>query len=159
MQKIIPSRRDMMYQERFRGRFARGMKAAEALCSGCGAHYQSGRWSWTPASPAARTTHCPACQREAANMAAGTLEIPGDFFSAHRDELTRLVENTARLERQDHPLERLMPIEEQAETASIRTTGMHLITRIAHALSRQFGGRLIAHADDRQAVRHLEWHP
>lgn len=159
MQKITPSRRDKMYQERFRGRFARGLKASECLCSGCGAHYQSGRWSWTPASPAARSTHCPACQREAANLAAGTLEIPGDFFVSHREELTHLVENTAKLETQDHPLERLMAIEEQGDLASIRTTGVHLITRIAHALSRQFGGRLIAHVDERHPVRHLEWHP
>lgn len=160
MEKNLPPRRDKLYQERTSDRFSADRKAAgEAYCQVCGVHYHHGNWAWGAHSDDARSTVCPACQRIAEAAAAGIVDIPRDFFLGHREDLTRLIQNTERAEKSEHPLERLIAIEEADDAAHVTTTGPHLADRIAHAITRQFGGHLRTHRDDHQPSMHIAWTP
>jgi hypothetical protein len=104
-------------------------------CPECSAVWKKGRWSWARKPAGAHLHVCPACERIADGQPAGRMRLEGDF-GARKDELLALVERQERIERADHPLERLMRVESKPWGISIETTGIHLARRIAEALQR-----------------------
>ena len=69
---------------------------SDTLCPRCGAAYQAGRWTWHGLVDAsnAQEALCPACQRIAEDVPAGTISLRGAFVKAHADELSGLIRNT-----------------------------------------------------------------
>lgn len=115
--------------------------AGGALCSSCGAHYKAGHWAWQQdVGEQPQKVTCPACKRIADNDPAGNLVLSGDFVQAHREDLLNLIRNTEAKEKQEHPLERLLAISEEADRVLISTTGTHLANRIGHALESAYDG-------------------
>jgi hypothetical protein len=108
------------------------------VCNGCGAVFEAGRWRWGDAPANAHRGTCPACRRIEDNYPAGVVEIGG----ATLDEVTAIARNTETRERPEHPLERIIVIQERDGHITIDTTGTHLARRIGKALHRALGGDL-----------------
>jgi hypothetical protein len=142
-------------QARKSGPYARTTKAAGALvCTGCGAVQHGGRWSWGKPPLAERTAGlCPACRRIRDGIPAGTLRL-GPAFLEHRGEIRRMIRNLERTEKAEHPLERLMAIDEADDRLIVTTTGIHLAREISRALARRFHKKPhVRYADDEKRVR------
>ncbi len=122
-------------------------KAAEKLpepsvCRECGAVFQRGRWSWGAAAADAHPALCPACRRIREHQPAGFVRLTGEFFDAHRDEVLKRVRNCEAAEKRDHPLQRLMALEDDGAGLLVTTTDAHLARRIGDSLHDAYKGEL-----------------
>lgn len=124
-------------------------------CPGCGAFFHEGRWSWDKAPAESRRTLCPACRRVKAKNPAGYLKLRGPSIAAHRGEILSLIRNEAAKEGKEHPLSRIMGIEEgKKQEILVSTTDTHLPQRIGEALRHAFHGELtMRYSKDQQLVR------
>jgi hypothetical protein len=111
-----------------------------AVCPSCGVVYEHGAYHWKPRPAGAQEHACPACRRIADQYPAGYLTLDGEFFQGHRDEIMGLVHNEAARARAEHPLERIMAVEEQGGKTVITTTDLHLPRRIGDALHHAYRG-------------------
>jgi hypothetical protein len=110
--------------------------------------YRNGRWVWPSIETAAlRAVHCPACRRIDDHYPAGELLLSGSFLARHREEIIATARRVGEFERNEHPLHRIMAIEENGDETVITTTDIHLPHRIAHALEDAFGGSMSTHYD------------
>ena len=127
------------------------------ICTDCSAVFSDGRWSWSTAPEQANKVRCPACQRITQNYPAGHLELKGPFFEKHRDEILNLINNEARLEKNEHPLERIIDISEEKACTAITTTGVHIARRIGEAVSRSYKGDFsLSYGDGEKTIR-ISW--
>ncbi|MEZ4701825.1 MAG: BCAM0308 family protein [Rhodothermales bacterium] len=126
-------------------------------CGTCGAVYQGGRWTWSSSPAGGNVITCPACQRIADNYPAGFVELQGPFFAAHRDEIRGLIDHIEENEKGEHPLERVMRIEDAPDRVLIETTGIHLARRIGTALERAYEGHLTFKFGDGMHTIRVTW--
>jgi hypothetical protein len=126
-----------------------------ATCTGCGAFYHAGRWTWKSPGPGrAEPVVCPACARVRDAYPAGVLELSGGFLADHREEIDGLIKNVAETENAEHPLHRIMDIATGEDALLIRTTDVHLPRRIGEALKDAYDGEFEFHyEDDVQRIR------
>lgn len=155
MDKGVYGRNDRLVKEKRHDAYQQRAKLPEpTVCTKCRASLQDGRWSWEVAPPGAYITTCPACQRIGDNFPAGYLEIHGEFFQKHREELHNLIRNTEKLEKGEHPLERIMAITAEADHTLVTTTGIHLARRLGEALKHSCQGDLdLTYGDGEQSIR------
>jgi hypothetical protein len=85
---------------------------------------------------------CPACERIASDYPAGVLHAQGAFAAAHRDDLLGLVRNVEERERADHPLKRIMSIEDEGTGFVVKTTDAKLVEALGRALRNAYAGHL-----------------
>jgi len=109
-------------------------------CPVCNASFTGGRWSWKVAPEDAHVVMCPACQRIHDKFPAGYVMIKGQFFAEHRDEIVRLVDNYEQREKAEHPLQRIMAMEDVSGGLQVSTTHTHLARGIAQALQEAYKG-------------------
>lgn len=126
-------------------------------CPQCHASHHAGRWQWTAAPSGAHEELCPACRRIRDEFPAGYLTIEGEFFRAHRDELMRLVEHRAEHVKAEHPLQRVMAIDETADGVLVTTTDTHLTRGLGEALHHAYQGELKFHYEDAQDLLRVHW--
>lgn len=152
-------RRDRLIKERVHDPYKTRRKLSEpTICPQCGAVWQAGRWQWKSERPeAANEELCQACHRVNDCYPAGELTLNGPFLSAHREEITHLVRNTEQLENKEHPLHRIMDLENQDDSIVITTTDIHLPRRIARALFNAYEGDLDFHYDDEGYFIRVTW--
>jgi NMD protein affecting ribosome stability and mRNA decay len=115
---------------------------ALTVCPGCGATYRKGRWTWQPATSAARERTCPACERIADRYPAGVLRVEGKFAVAHRDDLIGLVRHVEERERSRHPLKRIIQIAPRRNGFIAETTDGKLAQALGRALRKAYAGEL-----------------
>jgi len=145
-------------QSRRPGVFERTAKAAGAfVCDDCGVVQHAGKWSWgAPPLTELAGGRCPACQRIRERYPAGTIRLHPAFLE-HREEIKQLARNVEQAEKAEHPLERLMEMQESEGDLVITTTGIHIARQIAHKLARRFHQRArLRYADDEGLV-HVDW--
>lgn len=149
------NRRDRLVQEKRHDTYRRQGKWPEpTVCKECGSLFQDGRWSWNRAPKEANRVVCPACRRIADSYPAGYVEIRGSFFKEHREELLNLIRNEEKLEKGEHPLERIISIVDENEHTLVSTTGVHIARRIGKALSRAYEGDFsFQYGDDEKSIR------
>jgi len=83
--------------------------------------------------------------------------LGGPFFVGHREEISGLVRQEVAQMEKEHPLHRVMGIEEEGEGLVVETTDVHLPRRLGEAIHRAYGGELtIQYADDERLVR-VQW--
>jgi hypothetical protein len=127
------------------------------VCSGCGAVYLDGRWSWAGAPAGARKAVCSACQRIADRFPAGRVLLGGAFFKEHRSEILNLVRNVEATEKKERPMERIMAIEDDGDQAVVTTTGIHVARRIGESLSHSYQGEFdFRYGDGEDSIR-VSW--
>lgn len=136
----------------------RSKMPSPAVCIGCGAVYQKGRWHWALKTPkgAARET-CQACLRIEDDLPAGIMILRGAYLRSHQKEILALVRNNENAEMKDHPLHRIMNIEERRNSVIVRTTDVHLPARIGRALARAFKGELDLKFDEGANFVRVGW--
>jgi hypothetical protein len=128
-----------------------------AFCKKCDAMVQEGRWTWDVPAEKGVETLCPACRRIEDKYPAGYLELEGPFLSENREEIMNLVRNVAQVERNDHPMERIMVIRKDGGTTHITTTGVHIARRLGDSLKRAYQGDLkIDYKDGEKGIR-VSW--
>lgn len=132
-------RRDLLTPEREHDPYKATTKPAGAVqCPRCQAVFTRGRWTWDDAPPNAQGHVCPACARIDDDYPAGVIRIEGDFALAHSAEILNLIRNCHERESDDHPLSRIMKIENGEGGIQITTTDLHLPRVIGNALERAY---------------------
>lgn len=130
-------------QDHIRDPYQRQLKLEEGTqCPQCRAVYRGGRWQWLGRPEAGREELCPACRRINDKFPAGTLLLRGGFARAHRQEILRLARHQEETERREHPLNRIMAIEDDPQGTAIATTDIHLPRRIGEAVKHAYDGVL-----------------
>lgn len=126
-------------------------------CRQCGAVYHNGRWRWGVAPAGAHEDLCPACRRINDRLPAGTVSLHGDIVRQRKDQIVGLARNEAAAERGEHPLNRIIDIEQTGEGLTISTTDIHLPRRIGEALKRALHGELTMHFDETGYFVLVDW--
>ena len=157
MRNIPVTRNDKLIKEKRHDAYPKkGDWPDPTLCITCNALYSKGRWTWEKAEGSPQKTTCPACRRISANFPAGYIEIRGAFFDGHSDEILNLVHNIEKIEKNAHPLERVMSINPNERKTLITTTGIHIARRIGEAMSRAYQGELsFQYADGEKRIQVL----
>ncbi len=152
------SRRDSMFEERVHDAYKAKHKLPEpTVCPQCGAVFHEGCWQWLQAPADAHQEPCPACHRIHDHFPAGFLTLQGAFFLAHREEIMHLVHNVEKRERTEHPLKRIMAIEEKDGAMLITTTDIHLARGIGEALHHAYQGDLKFHYNPEENLLRVNW--
>jgi len=136
----------------------RRSKAAGALvCGDCGVVQYRGKWSWgTPPLAQLTLSHCPACTRVRDGHPGGILRLPAEF-RAHEGEIRQLLRHVEAAEKGEHPLERLMELQDSDGALVVTTTGVHLARQIAHKLAKRFHAKPHFRYADREELVHVDW--
>lgn len=113
-----------------------------ARCPRCQASYRNGRWTWQRVGGDAYERVCPACERIASGHPAGVIHLAGGFARSHRDELLHLLRNIEQRERAEHPLKRIIAIENEDEGYAVTVTDAKLAESFGRALQSAYEGRL-----------------
>ena len=129
-----------------------------SFCPQCGAVYHAGRWQWGQHPDGAHEVLCQACHRINDKYPAGVLTLTGTSVAANGEELTRIARHQEASEKQDHPLNRIIGIEQSADRLVISTTDIHLPVRIGKAIRRAFRGKLDRHFDEAGYFVRVTWH-
>ena len=130
-----------------------------ASCPRCSASYREGRWTWKAAPAGSYERVCPACERIAEGYPAGVLHVGGAFAAAHRDDLIGLVHNVEQRERADHPLKRVISIEDEGTGFVVQTTDAKLAAALGRALEKAYDGHLEhpSTTADRENLVRIRW--
>jgi NMD protein affecting ribosome stability and mRNA decay len=126
-------------------------------CPDCGAVYQGGRWQWAAAAAGAHEERCPACHRIHDHFPAGYVTLAGQFLAAHREELLHLARHREAQEKAEHPLERIMAIEDVEGGVLITTTDTHLARNIGEAVHAAYKGLLEYHYNKGENLLRVHW--
>ncbi len=151
-------RRDQMFEERVHDSYKiRGKLHEPTVCPQCNAVFHQGRWQWIAAPKGAHEHPCPACLRIHDQYPAGFVNLSGDFFASHRDEIMNLVRNKEKREREEHPLQRIMGTEEKDGGVEVTTTDIHLARLIGEALHHAYQGELEFHYNPDDYLLRVNW--
>jgi len=137
---------------------ARSKPPEPTVCPQCRVFFHAGRWQWL-ASPPHGHAHqelCPACRRARDRYPAGYVTLDGDFFREHREILAR-VKHRADQARTEHPLQRVMAIQDQDSGVLITTTDTHLARGIGEALQDAYRGALRFRYEEGQERLRVHW--
>jgi len=138
---------------------ARQKPLEPTACRQCGSVYHHGRWQWGQRLVDAHEDLCPACHRINDGLPAGIVTLHGGATQKHKDEIIGLVRNQETAEKGEHPLNRIISIEEKDEDLVVSTTDIHLPRRIGEALTRAFHGTLGMHFDEAGYFVRVDWRP
>lgn len=129
------------------------------FCPQCGAVHEDGRWQWSPRPEAAQPSLCQACHRINDRFPAGILTLTGPLVGTHKDEIVHLLRHLEQAEKTDHPLNRIMDIDDKVpDRLEITTTDIHLPRRIAHAMTQAYKGEVTEHFDEGGYFVRVKWH-
>lgn len=127
------------------------------VCPACGAVYHRGRWHWAEKPEDAHQALCPACARIHDHYPAGYINLRGGFLREHRDDIVNLVRNIETREKAEHPLKRIMNIEEEDGGLLITTTDLHLAKSIGDGIQHAWHGELDYKYADESNIIHIAW--
>jgi hypothetical protein len=151
-------RRDRLIRERVHDPYKTRLKLPEpTVCPQCGAVFHDGRWQWAPRPDGAHEELCQACHRINDRYPAGEVAISGAFARQHKDEILHLARHQEELEKSEHPLHRIMEVEEHNGAVVIRTTDIHLPRRIGEALEHAYHGELDFHYEEEEYRIRVRW--
>jgi NMD protein affecting ribosome stability and mRNA decay len=132
--------------------------ADPTTCTHCNATFHRGRWTWEEAPKGSAKVTCPACRRIADEYPGAWLTLGGEFFEDHRGEVISLAIAKEAHEKAEHPLQRIIAMQEGALETLITTTDPHLARVIAEAILSAFKGKLeLDYAKDENSLR-ASWH-
>ena len=151
-------RKDRLIHENVHDRYSNREKIKEpACCPECAAIRDSGRWHWADRPAGANEEICPACRRIRDRCPAGNLNLSGNFLKEHRSEIIGLAQNEEKKEKGEHPLHRIIHVEEGDNGVEITTTDIHLPRRIGEALHKAYGGNLDFHYEEETYFLRVNW--
>ena len=138
-----PQRRDRLIREREHDPYKVREKLPDpTACPDCGAMFRDGRWMWGAPPVDAHRATCPACQRTRDDYPAGYLTLEGDFHREHRAEILSLLRHVEEREKKEHPLKRLLDIQDDPDALRITTTDSGFARNLGDALESAYAGEL-----------------
>lgn len=148
-------RLNRLIRERVHDTYMNRSKPAEpTVCPDCGAVFHDGRWQWMVAPTGAHEQTCPADARVRDRVPAAFLTLSGSFYEEHKEEIGNLVRNYEEKQKAQHPLKRIMAIEESEGGTVITFTESHLARGVGEALHRAYEGELdYAYQDEENMLR------
>jgi hypothetical protein len=154
-----PARRDRLIHEHIHDPYKVRRKLPEpSVCPVCFAVFKQGRWQWADSWPLdSHREICQACHRIRDNYPAGVVTLTGNFVRTHKDEILGLARNHEAQEKQEHPLHRIMAVEEPPGALVIKATDIHLPRRIADALHHAYKGELDLHYEEENYFIRVNW--
>ncbi len=153
-----PLRREELRDELVHDSYKSKKKLPEPTrCPECAAIYHDGRWQWLPAPAGAHEEICPACHRIRDRFPAGYVTLKGEFFRTHRDDIMHLARNREQHEKAEHPLERIMAVEDVDDGVLITTTDTHLARDIGEAVHAAYKGELEYHYNKEENLLRVLW--
>jgi hypothetical protein len=158
-QKQISYRIDRLIHERVHDPHRTKCKPPEPSVSPvCHAVFKDGRWEWVDSWPIdAHVQICQACHRVNDGSAAGVISVHGEFVQNHRNELPQLIRHREQEENREHPLHRIMQIEEKPDSIVIKTTDIHLPHAIGEALRHAYKGDLETRYSEETYIVEVKW--
>lgn len=130
-----------------------------AFCTQCGAVYRHGRWTWSARPDAAEPTLCQACRRINDRFPAGIVTLSGPVVAAQKDAILGLLRHQEETEKTEHPLNRIMAIDDKTpDRLEISTTDIHLPRRIGNAMKDAYKGEVAEHFDEGGYFVRITWH-
>ena len=152
-------RRDRLLHEHIHDPYKKKSKLTEpTVCPVCQAVFQDGRWQWAESWPAdSNQVICQACHRTKHGYPAGVVRLRGAFVVQHKIELLNLIRKLEQQENAEHPLNRIMKVEERLNSILISTTDIHLPRRIGEALHHAYKGMLDLHYDEEGCFIRVNW--
>ena len=152
-------RGDRLIKERIHDPYMARTKLPEpSLCPDCKAVFGSGRWQWITELPTeANEQLCPACRRIRDRVPAGFLTLGGSFFKEHREEIVNLIHNKVDSEKRQHPMKRIMAMEDQEDKLVITFTDIHLPRGVGEAIERAYEGSLDLHYEPEASIVRVTW--
>ena len=151
-------RREHVFQELVHDSYKSSHKLHEPTrCPECGAVFHKGRWTWGTAPTDAHEEKCPACHRIHDKFPAGYVTLKGEFFREHREQILELVKNHEAKEKAEHPIERIMRIEDTEDGVLVTITDTHLASDIAEALHKAYKGDLDYHYNKADNLLRAHW--
>jgi hypothetical protein len=150
-------RRNLPMRTKHADSYAAEAKVADSLvCDDCNVVQHGGRWYWgAPPFGEAVGGLCPACRRVRDHCPAGTIRLPLDL-AVDRDEVVGHVHRLAAAETKEHPLERVIAIEDHDGVMCITTTGIHIARRLTRWLERRVKAAPKIHYTEQHEL-HVEW--
>jgi len=136
---------------------AKGKLPDPTRCPECGATFRKGRWTWNAVTGSVHEQLCPACQRIHDRFPAGYVTLGGEFFASHRDDILGLVKNCETKEKADHPLQRIIAIEDVEAGVLVTTTDGHLARRIAEQIHDAHKGELALQYNKEENLLRANW--
>ena len=139
---------------------AKGKPKEPSVCRECKAVYHKGRWTWAPVPPKGHEIVCPACARIRDGAPSGVLLLTGEFVASHREEILGLARHEEARVKADHPLARIIKIEDQTEAPTgviITTTDPHLARRIGEALHHAHRGTFTCRYEEHEDLLRATW--
>jgi len=153
-----PIRRDRLPLETVMDSYkAKGKPSEPTVCQDCGAVFQAGRWQWSAKPRDAQQTICPACHRVRDRFPAGYVNVAGEFFDKHEQEILQLIQHREAKEKAEHPMQRIMAIEKTKQGTLVTTTDIHLARDIGEALHHAYQGELEYHFNPDQNLLRVTW--
>jgi len=135
-----------------------GKLSEPTVCPQCSAVYRRGRWQWIERPEGAEELLCQACHRINDRYPAGLVTLTGPTVAAHRQDILGLVRHQEDAERREHPLNRIMNIEDEApDRLLVSTTDIHLPRRIGEAMARAYHGKVSENFDKGGYFIRVEW--
>lgn len=135
----------------------RGKLPEPTVCPQCHAVFREGRWAWGDTPSDAHQSLCPACRRTNDQFPAGFVTLEGEFFRSHANEIMQLVRNVEQREKAEHPLKRVMGIDQDEDSAEITTTDIHLARGIGDAVHDAYQGELDLHYNEDEYRLRVYW--
>lgn len=152
------NRRDRLLKELDHDPYHAKMKLKEpTVCPECRAVYHKGRWAWADAPEGAHEALCPACMRIRDEIPAAFLTLRGAFLGDHMEEIMNLAHHCETRERAEHPLKRIMAIEEFEDGVTLSFTEAHLARTIGEALQHAYEGDLDYKYADEDIMLRVSW--
>lgn len=136
---------------------AKGKYKEPTVCGGCRAVFHHGHWTWATPPEGATEAQCPACHRIHDKQPAGYFTLSGTLTPSDREAVVRLIRNVEKREKAEHPLHRIIAIEQGANAMQVTTTDTHLPQRIGEHVTHAHKGTLdIVYGQDEYVVR-VHW--
>ena len=85
------------------------------------------------------------------------MNVAGEFFAKHEQEIMQLIKHREAQEKAEHPMQRIMAIEKTKQGTLVTTTDIHLARGIGEALHHAYQGELEFHFNPDQNLLRVSW--
>lgn len=126
-------------------------------CPTCHATYYEGRWTWHRRPTTVPQVKCPACRRMEDNVPAAVVRLGGPWFIGNRTEVIDRVMAVESRERTQHPMQRIVALNDADGGVQVTTTDPHLARAIAVALHDAFKGEMEMHFPAGGGMPYARW--